>query len=225
MLYKDLFEARKKKEDPKLIYKYCSFDWIHTLLKKNKVNSFQDTDENIKKWIAFSKKRNSLVNALLPEYGPCEIVLDKELVKAKNKVYEIKLDSEWLSKRPSVMFFITQGKFKSPYEYFLSQYKKINWGDRDEYSYQFFKKYLDEQYTLDVIRLFKDNSIEDIEDYIYSTEYVPFIKFIKKLNIEDLVLVDDPFILVNDSILEINIPKRFKEKIEKYEEEYTIKYL
>ena len=78
---------------------------------------------------------------------------------------------------------------------------------------------------LDLDLLLSENTVDEIEDYIYDTNYVPFEAYINTLGTDDeLVIVKSPLTLVNDAVTQLVIPRRYKGKIAQYETEYKIRY-
>jgi len=227
---KSLYEARDQ-NDTKL-FKYCSFEWILDLLKDGKVFSYdaslrdqkiEDKDDG-KNWIALTTKRSSIINQYLAEYGPCEVTFDKELLKVNNEIFIIKFTSSWLDERPSITKFVTKGEYSGSKDYFIKNYKSVNWSNNDNFSKRFFNDYLiGDKLELDLI--LKDYSISEIEDYIYDSNYLPFDTYISGLGSEDeLVIIRSPLKLVNDAVTQIIVPRRYKSKILHYEAEYKIRY-
>jgi len=229
--FKKLVEARDQNENR--LFKYCTFEWILDLLKDGRVYSYDRSlrdqkIENIgegKYWIALTTKRSSNINQYLEEYGPCEVTFDKELLKVNNELYSVKFDTEWLDKRPSITRFITKGKYSSSKDYFREQYKHIDWTNTDNYSKRFFSDYMDKNFNLNVDLLLKEHTVDEIEDYIYDMDYIPFENYIRSLgNDDELVLVKSPLVLVNDAVTQIIVPRRYKDKIVRFEPEYKIRY-
>lgn len=227
---KILLEARDQNENR--LFKYCTFEWILDLLKDGVVYSYDESlrDQKIEDkddgrlWIALTTKRSSNINQHLTEYGSCEVTFDKELLKQNNEIFVVKFNTEWLDKRPSVTKFITKGLYSSSKDYFEKNSKTINWGNTDNFSKRFFTDYMEDN-NLKIYELLNDYSVDEIEDYIYDQNYLPFEKFINSIGSEDeLVLVRSPLSLVNDSVLQIVVPRRYKEKISKFESEYKIRY-
>jgi len=226
---KAIYEARDQNENR--LFKYCSFEWILDLLKDGQVYSYdkslRDQRKGIidgKNWIALTTKRSSTINQYLEEYGTIEVTFDKELLKKSNEIFTVRYSTEWLDKRPSILSFITKGKYKSSKDYFKENYKNINWNNTDNFSLKFFDDYMNNG-ILDIDLILSEMSVAEIEDYIYDTNYIPFENYINSLGTEDeLVIVDSPLTLVNDAILQIVVPRRYKEKIKEYETEYKIRY-
>jgi len=230
MKYKDLMNLFESKDvNTNKLYKYASFEWVIDLLKDGRVYSYDDSiknqlTEDSKLWIAMTTKRSSSINHFLPEYGPCEIIFDKKLLKINNEVYDIKFDIEWLDKRPSIIKFLSRKKYESSKDYFRKNYDKIDWKNRDNFSIRFFGEYLKDG-ILDIDKLLDEVEVSEIEDYIYDINYKTFKNFLKSVCEEDeLVLIKSPLVLVNDAILQITVPRRYKEKIKSYEVEYKIRY-
>ena len=223
---KYIFEARDQNENR--LFKYCTFEWILDLLKDGVVHSYDtSTDEDKddgKKWIALTTKRSSTINQYVEEYGPIEVTFDKELLKINNELYIIRFDPEWLDLRPSIMKFTTKGNYTSTKDYFKKHYKDVNWKNTDNFSKRFFNEYLKDD-TLNVDMLLTDHTVDDIENYIYDHNYTPFRNYLKSLGDEnELVICRSPLKLVNDAILQIVVPRRYKDKISKYETDYKIRY-
>lgn len=227
---KSLFEARDQNENK--LFKYCTFDWILDLLKDGKVYSYdvslrdqkiKDKDDG-KKWIALTTKRSSTINQYLEEYGTCEVTFDKELLKQNNDIYLVNFTTKWLDDRPSITKFVTKGAYESSKDYFRQNYTAINWDNKDNFSIRFFNDYILDG-KLELETLLKEYSVDEIEDYIYDTNYTPFETYINSLGSDDeLVIIKSPLELVNDAITQIIIPRRYKEKIKQYEKEYKIRY-
>lgn len=227
---KALVEARDQNENK--LYKYCTFEWILDLLKDGVVYSYdaslrdqkiEDKDDG-RLWIALTTKRSSTINQHLEEYGPCEVSFDKELLKENNELYIVKLTTEWLDSRPSITKFVTKGEYSSSKDYFIAHFNEVNWNNTDNFSKRFFNDYIiDGKLELDLI--LKDYNVNEIEDYIYDSNYTPFETFVKTLGTEDeLVLIKSPLKLVNDAVTQIVVPRRYKAKIAQYEVEYKIRY-
>jgi hypothetical protein len=232
MLYKDflnLMEAKKKEDDSGMkLYKYTTFDWIIDLLKDGVVYSYDVPSrfvyDDYNYWIAMTTKKNSKINQMMPEYGPCEITFDRQLLKEKNELYSVKFDPDWLDKRPSILLFLTRGRYASSKDYFRENYKNVNWLDPDNYSKRFFEKFLNNG-ELDVEKLLKLYPVSEIENYIYDPNYIPFDKYLRSFGDDnELVLVKSPLRLVNDAVLQIVVPRRYKDKIMQFESEYKIRY-
>lgn len=227
---KTLFEARDQNENK--LFKYCSFEWILDLLKDGKVFSYDVSlrDQKIedkndgKNWIALTTKRSSNINQYLEEYGPVEVTFDKELLKQNNELYIIKFSTAWLDDRPSITKFVTKGEYSGSEDYFIQNFGRVNWKNTDNFSKRFFKDYLiDGELELDLI--LKDYKVSEIEDYIYDTNYIPFERYISSLGTDDeLLIIRSPLKLVNDAVTQIIVPRRYKEKIAQYEDEYKIRY-
>lgn len=227
---RSLFEARDQNENK--LFKYCSFEWILDLLKDGKVYSYDVSlrDQKIEdkndgsKWIALTTKRSSTINQYLEEYGTCEVTFDKELLKKNNEIYIVKFTTKWLDDRPSITKFVTKGAYESSKDYFRQNYKTVNWNNKDNFSLRFFKDYMIDN-ELELEKLLKEYSVDEIEDYIYDNGYTPFETYINSLGSDDeLVIIKSPLQLVNDAITQIIIPRRYKEKIKQYEIEYKIRY-
>ena len=227
---KALYEARDQNENR--LFKYCTFEWILDLLKDGRVYSYDKSlrdqklsnNSNETNWIALTTKRSSTINQYLEEYGTCEVTFDKELLKTNNEVYTVKFTTEWLDKRPSITRFITKGKYESSKDYFRENYTNVNWNNSDGFSKRFFEDYFIDG-ELDLELLLSENTVSEIEDYIYDTNYIPFETYINTLGTEDeLVIVKSPLVLVNDAITQLIIPRRYKNKIAHYESEYKIRY-
>jgi len=227
---KSLYEARDQNENK--LFKYCTFEWILDLLKDGKVFSYdismrdqriEDKDDG-KNWIALTTKRSSTINQYLEEYGPCEVTFDRELLKENNEVFIVKFNTEWLDERESITKFVTKGKYSSSEDYFRQNYNSIDWNNTDNFSKRFFNDYLvDGIIELDL--LLKEYKVNEIEDYIYDTNYTPFNTYIRSLGSEnELVIIRSPLKLVNDSVTQIIVPRRYKDKITQYENEYKIRY-
>ena len=229
---KELYEARDQNDNK--LFKYCTFEWILDLLKDGEVYSYNastkkqkdeiEKDGKTSEWIALTTKRSSSINQYLEEYGTCEITFDKEVLKKNNKIFIISFNAEWLDKRPSITKFITKGKYESSKDYFNKNYKIIDWSNTDNFSMKFFNEYFRKD-KLNIDLILSELSVSEIEDYIYDTNYIPYNNYIGSIGTEDeLVLVDSPLKLVNDAVLQIVIPRRYKDKISKYESEYKIRY-
>jgi len=227
---KSLYEARDQNENR--LFKYCTFDWILDLLKDGKVYSYNKSlrDQKIENvndetdWIALTTKRSSTINQYLEEYGTIEVTFDKELLKINNDVFIVNFNTSWLDKRPSITKFITKGKYSNSKDYFRKNYQVIDWSNNDNFSRRFFNDYMIGG-KIDIDSLLDEVDVEEIEDYIYDTNYTTFENFINSLGTDqELVLVRSPLTLVNDAILQIIVPRRYKEKIKKYEIEYKIRY-
>lgn len=227
---KSLYEARDQNENK--LFKYCTFEWILDLLKDGKVFSYDASmrDQKIedkndgKNWIALTTKRSSGINQYLEEYGPCEITFDKELLKENNNVFIVKFDTAWLDERPSITKFVTKGEYSDSNDYFIQNYTKVNWKNTDNFSKRFFNDYLIDG-TLELKLILNEYTVSEIEDYIYDTGYTPFNTYIATLGSEDeLVIIESPLKLVNDAVSQIVIPRRYKDKITQYENEYKIRY-
>jgi len=227
---KSLYEARDQNDNK--LFKYCTFDWILDLLKDGKVYSYDKPlrDQKVENaddgnnWIALTTKRSSSINQYLEEYGTIEVSFDKELLKVNNDIYNVKFTTEWLDKRPSITKFVTKGKYSSSKDYFRKNYKNVDWSNQDNFSKRFFNDYMIDG-KLEVEELLSEIEVDEIEDYIYDTNYIPFENFINSLGSDDeLVLVKSPLTLVNDAILQIVVPRRYKDKIIKFESEYKIRY-
>lgn len=226
---KSLLEARDQNENR--LFKYCTFEWVLDLLKDGKVYSYEKSlrhqkiiDSDEKKWIALTTKRSSTINQYLEEYGPCEVTFDKELLKINNDIYIVNFTTDWLDKRPSITSFITKGKYSNSKDYFKQNYKNIDWSNQDNFSKRFFDDYIVDE-ELDVDLLLDENSVGEIEDYMYDSNYTTFEKYVKSLGEDnELVLIPSPLSLVNDAVLQIVVPRRYKEKIMQYETEYKIRY-
>lgn len=227
---KNLYEARDQNENK--LFKYCTFEWILDLLKDGKVYSYDASlrDQRIgekddgKNWIALTTKRSSTINQYLVEYGPCEVTFDKELLKENNDIYIVKFSTQWLDDRPSIIRFVTKGEYSDSKDYFLKNYKHIDWTNTDNFSKKFFHDYLSND-TLNVELLLKDYGVYEIENYIYDNKYKPFESYIHTLGSDnELVIIKSPLKLVNDAITQIIVPRRYKSKINQYEDEYKIRY-
>ncbi len=229
---KDLYEARDQNDNK--LFKYCTFDWILDLLKDGEVFSYSssekkqksDLDENgtTKDWIALTTKRSSNINQYLEEYGTCEITFDKEVLKSSNEIFIVKFSASWLDKRPTITKFITKGAYESSKDYFKKHYKDIDWSNTDNFAKKFFNDFVSKN-KLNVEYLLSEKSVSEIEDYIYDTNYTPYNNYISSIGTDDeLVLIKSPFKLVNDGVLQIVIPRRYKDKISEYEKEYKIRY-
>jgi len=231
---KQLLEARDQNNNR--LFKYCTFEWIIDLLKDGKIYSYS-CDINKKcsegndhtQWIALSTKRSSLINQYLNEYGPCEVTFDRELIKSnsQNEIFNIKFSASWLDKRPSITKFITKNKYSSSSDYFKKHYTNIDWKNTDNYSLKFFNEYLNFNKTLNLLKLLENHDVDSIEDYIYDSNYTTFGDYIRNIGEDDeLVLIKSPLQLVNDAVLNITIPRRYKDKMSKYsfENEYKIRY-
>lgn len=236
MQYKDLETLLEKEEIRQdKIYKRTSFDWVLDLLRDNMIHSYDgcsnekdcDDADNGKKWIAFTSRPSSDFHMSQPEYGPCEIMIDRQLLKSLNKVYNVQFTPEWLDKYPSICKFISKGKYDSSVDYFRKNFDKIDWRNRDEYSLRFFKPYLSDTDVLDVEALLSgmSNDVSKIEDYIYASNYIPFASYLRILGgNEDIIIAESPLKLVNDAILSLVIPRRYKDKIAHHEGDYKIRY-
>ncbi len=231
-LLKDLYEARDQNENK--LYKYCTFDWILDLLKDGEVFSYTSStkkqkeaieeDGKTKEWIALTTKRSSSINQYLEEYGTCEISFDKEVLKENNDIFIVNFTADWLDKRPTITKFITKGKYESSTDYFKKNYKQIDWSNTDNFAKKFFNDYLNKG-KLNAEYLLSEFKLGEIEDYIYDTNYTPYNNYIGSIGTDDeLVLISAPLKLVNDAVLQIVIPRRYKDKISKYEKEYKIRY-
>lgn len=227
---KSLYEARDQNENK--LFKYCTFEWILDLLKDGKVYSYDKSlrdqkfsdEDGGKNWIALTTKRSSTINQYLEEYGTCEVTFDKELLKQNNEVYIVKFQTKWLDERPSITQFATKGKYTSSKDYFEKNYKNINWDNADGFSRRFFKDYMIDG-KLDLESLLDENTVDEIENYIYDNNYIPFESYINTLGQDDeLVIIKSPLTLVNDAITQIVTPRRYKDKIKQYEIEYKIRY-
>lgn len=229
---KNLYEARDQNDNK--LYKYCTFDWILDLLKDGKVFSYNastkkqkddiKSDGKTTEWIALTTKRSSSINQYLEEYGTCEISFDKEVLKKNNEIFIVNFHADWLDKRPSITKFITKGKYESSKDYFQKNYKSVDWTNTDNFAKKFFNDYITKD-KLNVEYLLSENSVSEIEDYIYDTNYTPYNNYIGSIGSDDeLVLINAPLKLVNDAVLQIVIPRRYKDKISKYEDEYKIRY-
>ena len=227
---KSLYEARDQNENR--LFKYCTFDWVLDLLKDGKVYSYdislrdqkiEDADDG-KNWIALTTKRSSSINQYLEEYGSCEVTFDKELLKINNEIFIVNFSTEWLDKRPSITKFVTKGKYSSSKEYFKKNYEHVNWSNQDNFSKRFFNDYMKNN-ELNINDLLDEVEVDEIEDYIYDTNYIPFDNYVSSLgNDDELVIIKSPLTLVNDAVLNIVIPRRYKSKIIQYETEYKIRY-
>jgi hypothetical protein len=227
---KTLVEARDQNENK--LFKYCTFEWILDLLKDGKVYSYDTSlrDQKIddvndgKEWIALTTKRSSNINQYLEEYGTCEVTFDKQLLKENNEIYIVKFSSTWLDDRPSITKFVTKGEYSSSKDYFIQNYNKIDWENTDNFSKRFFNDYLIDG-SLELELILNDYSVSEVEDYIYDTNYTPFETYINTLGSDDeLVIINSPLKLVNDAVTQIVIPRRYKDKINQYENEYKIRY-
>lgn len=227
---RSLYEARDQNDNK--LFKYCTFEWILDLLKDGKVYSYDKSlrdqkiadDNDGRNWIALTTKRSSTINQYLEEYGTCEVTFDKEVLKANNEIFIVSFTTKWLDQRPSITKFVTKGKYESSKDYFRKNYDKINWNNQDNYSKRFFKDYMIDG-ELDLDSLVKENTVDQIEDYIYDTNYTPFETYINTLGSDDeLVIVKSPLALVNDAVTQLVIPRRYKDKISQYETEYKIRY-
>lgn len=227
---KTLYEARDQNDNR--LFKYCTFEWILDLLKDGKVYSYdvslrdqkiEDKDDG-KNWIALTTKRSSTINQHLEEYGSCEVTFDKELLKQNNEIFIVTFSAEWLDKRPSITKFVTKGKYSSSKDYFSANYKKVGWNNLDNFSKRFFNDYMNGE-EVDLNSLLTDYTVDEVEDYIYDSNYVPFESYLNTLGADyELVIIRSPLSLVNDAILQIVVPRRYKDKITKYEAEYKIRY-
>lgn len=227
---KTLYEARDQNDNR--LFKYCTFEWILDLLKDGKVYSYdislrdqkiEDKDDG-KNWIALTTKRSSTINQHLEEYGSCEVTFDKELLKQNNEIFIVTFSPDWLDKRPSITKFVTKGLYSSSSDYFSANYKKVGWNNLDNYSKRFFNDYITNG-EVDLNAILSDYSVNEIEDYIYDTNYTPFENYLNSLGSDqELVIIRSPLSLVNDAILQIVVPRRYKDKITKYETEYKIRY-
>ncbi len=225
-----LYEARDQNDNK--LFKYCTFEWILDLLKDGQVFSYdaslrdqkiEDKDDG-SKWVALTTKRSSTINQYLEEYGSCEVTFDKELLKTNNEIFIVKFSTKWLDDRPSIINFITKGKYENSKDYFRNNYNNVGWSNLDNFSKRFFADYITDD-ILNLELLLSDNSVDEIEDYIYDTNYIPFETFIRSLGTDDeLVIIRSPLTLVNDAILQIIVPRRYKDKITKFESEYKIRY-
>ena len=229
---KDLYEARDQNDNK--LFKYCTFDWILDLLKDGEVFSYNSTTKKQKKeiddigetkeWIALTTKRSSNINQYLEEYGTCEVTFDKEVLKSNNEIFIVRFNADWLDKRPTITNFITKGKYKSSADYFKKNYKSIDWSNTDNFAKKFFNEYISRN-KLNVEYILSEKSLNEIEDYIYDTNYTPYNNYISSIGTDDeLVLIKSPFKLVNDGVLQIVVPRRYKDKITTYEKEYKIRY-
>jgi len=229
---KNLYEARDQNDNK--LYKYCTFEWILDLLKDGEVFSYNSSEKKQKKaisddgktteWIALTTKRSSSINQYLEEYGTCEISFDKEVMKNSNEIFVVSFNASWLDKRPSITNFITKGKYTSSKDYFLKNFKDVNWTNTDNFSKKFFKEYLTKK-GINAVYLLSEYSVSEIEDYIYDTNYTPYNNYVSSIgNDDELVLINAPLKLVNDGVLQLVIPRRYKDKISKYESEYKIRY-
>lgn len=227
---KSLYEARDQNDNK--LFKYCTFDWILDLLKDGKVYSYDkslrdqkvEDDNDGRNWIALTTKRSSVINQYLEEYGSCEVTFDKELLKANNEIFIVNFNATWLDKRPSITKFVTKGAYSSSKDYFEKNFKNVDWSNQDNFSKRFFNDYMVGG-KLEVDNLLSEVSVDEIEDYIYDTNYIPFENFINSLGTDnELVIIKSPLSLVNDAILNIVVPRRYKDKINKFELEYKIRY-
>jgi len=229
---KDLYEARDQNDNK--LFKYCTFDWILDLLKDGEVFSYNSPTKKQKKeiddigetkeWIALTTKRSSNINQYLEEYGTCEVTFDKEVLKSNNEIFIVRFNADWLDKRPTITNFITKGKYKSSADYFKKNYKSIDWSNTDNFAKKFFNEYISRN-KLNVEYILSEKSLNEIEDYIYDTNYTPYNNYISSIGTDDeLVLIKSPFKLVNDGVLQIVVPRRYKDKITTYEKEYKIRY-
>jgi len=228
---RSLYEARDQNDNK--LFKYCTFEWILDLLKDGKVYSYDkslrdqkvttDGDDGTN-WIALTTKRSSTINQYLEEYGTCEVTFDKELLKTNNELFLVSFTTKWLDERPSITKFVTKGKYENSRDYFEKNYKIIDWSNQDNFSKRFFNDYLIDG-ELELNTLLDENTVYEIEDYIYDTNYTPFETYINTLGTDDeLLIVRSPLTLVNDAITQIVIPRRYKNKIAQYETEYKIRY-
>jgi hypothetical protein len=227
---RSLYEARDQNENK--LFKYCTFEWILDLLKDGKVYSYDKSlrdqkladDNDGRNWIALTTKRSSTINQYLEEYGTCEVTFDKELLKANNEIFIVKFETKWLDERPSITRFVTKGKYESSKDYFEKNYSNVDWDNADGFSRRFFKDYMVNG-KLELDTLLDENTVDEIEDYIYDTNYIPFESYINTLGTDDeLVIVKSPLSLVNDAVTQLVIPRRYKAKIAQYETEYKIRY-
>jgi len=229
-MLKNLYEARDQNENK--LFKYCTFEWILDLLKDGKVFSYdislrdqriEDKDDG-KNWIALTTKRSSTINQYLEEYGPCEVTFDKELLKESNDIYIVKYSTAWLDERPSIIKFVTKGQYSDSKDYFRKNYNHIDWNNTDNFSKKFFKDYLTDN-VLNVDLILNEYGTDEIENYVYDNNYTPFETFLHSLGSDDeLVIIKSPLKLVNDAITQIVVPRRYKQKITQYENEYKIRY-
>jgi hypothetical protein len=227
---KTLYEARDQNENK--LFKYCSFEWILDLLKDGIVYSYDVSlrDQKIEDkndgrfWIALTTKRSSNINQYLEEYGPCEVTFDKKLLKENNEIYVVNFSTEWLDQRPSITKFVTKGEYSNSKEYFITNHNRVNWVNTDNYSKRFFNDYMiDNKLELELI--LKDYTVNEIENYIYDSNYLSFESYIRTLGSDDeLVIIKSPLKLVNDAVTQIIVPRRYKDKITQYEAEYKIRY-
>lgn len=227
---KTLYEARDQNENK--LFKYCSFEWILDLLKDGIVYSYDVSlrDQKIEDkndgrfWIALTTKRSSNINQYLEEYGPCEVTFDKKLLKENNEIYVVNFSTEWLDQRPSITKFVTKGEYSNSKEYFITNHNRVNWMNTDNYSKRFFNDYMiDNKLELELI--LKDYTVNEIENYIYDSNYLSFESYIRTLGSDDeLVIIKSPLKLVNDAVTQIIVPRRYKDKITQYEAEYKIRY-
>jgi hypothetical protein len=227
---KTLYEARDQNENK--LFKYCSFEWILDLLKDGIVYSYDVSlrDQKIEDkndgrfWIALTTKRSSNINQYLEEYGPCEVTFDKKLLKENNEIYVVNFSTEWLDQRPSITKFVTKGEYSNSKEYFIANHNRVNWMNTDNYSKRFFNDYMiDNKLELELI--LKDYTVNEIENYIYDSNYLSFESYIRTLGSDDeLVIIKSPLKLVNDAVTQIIVPRRYKDKITQYEAEYKIRY-
>jgi hypothetical protein len=227
---RSLYEARDQNENK--LFKYCTFEWILDLLKDGKVYSYDKSlrdqkladDNDGRNWIALTTKRSSTINQYLEEYGTCEVTFDKELLKANNEIFIVKFETKWLDERPSITRFVTKGKYESSKDYFEKNHSNVDWDNADGFSRRFFKDYMVNG-KLELDTLLDENTVDEIEDYIYDTNYIPFESYINTLGTDDeLVIVKSPLSLVNDAVTQLVIPRRYKAKIAQYETEYKIRY-
>jgi hypothetical protein len=227
---RSLYEARDQNDNK--LFKYCTFEWILDLLKDGKVYSYDKSlrdqkladDNDGRNWIALTTKRSSTINQYLEEYGTCEVTFDKELLKANNEIFIVKFETKWLDERPSITRFVTKGKYESSKDYFEKNYSNVDWDNADGFSRRFFKDYMVNG-KLELDTLLDENTVDEIEDYIYDTNYIPFESYINTLGTDDeLVIVKSPLSLVNDAVTQLVIPRRYKAKIAQYETEYKIRY-
>jgi len=78
---------------------------------------------------------------------------------------------------------------------------------------------------LELELILKDYTVNEIENYIYDSNYLSFESYIRTLGSDDeLVIIKSPLKLVNDAVTQIIVPRRYKDKITQYEAEYKIRY-
>jgi hypothetical protein len=152
------------------------------------------------------------------------VTFDKKLLKENNEIYVVNFSTEWLDQRPSITKFVTKGEYSNSKEYFIANHNRVNWMNTDNYSKRFFNDYMiDNKLELELI--LKDYTVNEIENYIYDSNYLSFESYIRTLGSDDeLVIIKSPLKLVNDAVTQIIVPRRYKDKITQYEAEYKIRY-